>query len=235
MTTYRTGQPNDQKAEQLRLKMVCDQLEKRDIHDINVLNAMRKVPRHLFGKFTTLEEAYGDFPYHIDCQQTISQPYMVAFMTQALEIEPFHKVLEIGTGSGYQTAILCELSSKIYSIERHAALSQQAQSQLESLGYHPRKLIIGDGSQGLSQDSPFDRILVTAACDVYPQNLIQQLNPDGGIIIFPIDTGKAYQRLLKVIRHSLDQTEEIDLGEVRFVPLIRAEAQANSQNANPSD
>lgn len=207
-------------AQQLRRAMVNEQLVPRRITDPEVLRAMGKVPRHLFGNFTSLAEAYSDSAYGINCQQAISQPYMVALMTQALALREGDKVLEVGTGSGYQTAILCELTERVFSMERHPDLARQAEGILKSLGYSAVHLTVGDGSRGLPAEAPFDRILITAASPGYPHPLIQQLSENQGIIVFPIDRGVGNQELLKIVRHGDNQYETIRLGNVRFVPLV---------------
>lgn len=158
-------------ARKLRRQMVKQQLLTRDITDPSVIKAMAKVPRHLFGRFKTLKDAYADSAAAIECMQTISQPYMVAYMTQALELAAEHKVLEIGTGSGYQTAILSELARRVHTIERHKSLSEQAQTLLTRLGYTQIHFYVGDGAQGLPQEMPFDRIIVTAAAQKHPTHL----------------------------------------------------------------
>jgi protein-L-isoaspartate(D-aspartate) O-methyltransferase len=207
-------------AVQLRQLMVETQLKTRDIHDPKVLKVMGKVPRHLFGIFESLEEAYSDSAYGIACQQTISQPYIVASMTQELEIRPEHKILEVGTGSGYQTAVLAELCPNIYSIERHQDLSEKASTLLTQLGYTTIRFYVGDGAKGLPEEAPFDRILVAAAASAQPITLLQQLSPRQGIMVFPMETGEGQQELLKIIRHSESHYETKRMGGVRFVPLV---------------
>lgn len=203
-----------------RTLMVENQLKGRDIRDPAVLSAMGDVPRHLFATFPSFQEAYADSAFSIPCHQTISQPYMVAFMTQELAIQRDHKILEVGTGSGYQTAVLCELSDNVYSVERLPQLAEETAGLLKRLGYRPRKLVVGDGSQGLADEAPFDRILVTAAAPSQPETLFKQLRPDGGVILFPVDIQAPYQELRKVIRTGENHFETFSLGEVRFVPLV---------------
>ncbi len=217
---------DSQEAQKLHRKMVQTQIRTRGILDKRVISAMLKVPRHVFGNFTTMEEAYGYFAYIIDCEQTSSQPYVVALMTEALQIESHHKLLEIGTGSGYQTAILAELAQEIYTIERHQALLEIAQNRLLTLGYANIQFKLGQGEAGWGEASPFDRIMVTAAAAEYPKTLIDQLSTNGGVIIFPLGQPSSDQVLLKIVRHSASQFKEINLGNVRFVPLI-----VQSQNA----
>ena len=163
-----------------RRHMVDDQLKARDIQDARVLNAMLKVPRHLFIPEPQRLQAYSDAPVPIDYGQTISQPYIVAFMTQALDVQPGHRVLEIGTGSGYQAAVLGELTTEVYTIEIIAPLADQARETLRTLGYRNIQVRTGNGYLGWSEHAPYDRIIVTAAPDVVPPALVQQLEQQGG-------------------------------------------------------
>lgn len=209
------------KAQQLRRKMIERQLKGRGIQNPAVIQAMEKVPRHLFCDFPALADAYADNPFPIECEQTISQPYMVALMTQTLAIHPDSRILEIGTGSGYQTAILCELSRQpIYSIERHPELAEKAKTLLTRLGYTQAFVSVGDGAKGLPGQAPFDRILSAAAATQCPQAMLEQLSPKGGILVIPIGAPHGRQELFKIIRRSLTDYETLNLGEVRFVPLI---------------
>jgi protein-L-isoaspartate(D-aspartate) O-methyltransferase len=153
------------------------------------------------------------------CEQTISQPYVVGWMSQELDVKPHHRVLEVGTGSGYQTAILCELCPHVWSIERHPLLAEQARSRLAERGYHPH-LMCGDGSLGWPEEAPFDRILVTAAAPQLPHNLLNQLSVHGGILVTPVGVSGGTQTLTKVIRTAEHTFETFDLGGVRFVPLV---------------
>lgn len=200
-----------------RNRMVESQLISRGIKDARVLDAMRKVPRHRFVEEALVSQAYNDHPLPIGEKQTISQPYMVALMTEALELQGHERVLEIGTGSGYQAAILAELAEKIYSIERIRKLSVKAQSILDELGYFNAVLKVGDGTLGLKEESPFDGIIVTAGSPDLPQPLVDQLAM-GGKLVVPV--GDRYtQSLMKVVRVKEGITKT-DLGGCRFVSLL---------------
>lgn len=201
----------------LRHKMVETQLAARGITDERVLDAMRRVPRHLFVHPDLAEQAYDDTPLPIACRQTISQPYIVAFMTQALHLHGTERVLEIGTGSGYQTAVLCALAEKVYSLEYHQRLAQAAAETLAQLGITNVEIHVGDGSQGLPDMAPFDAIIVTAAAPAVPGPLRTQLAPDGGRLVVPVG-GRDGQDLLRVTRWD-DRWRIEKLLPVRFVPL----------------
>ncbi len=203
-----------------RLKMVAEQLQSRGIHDVRVLDAMARVPREWFVDTETRDLAYEDNALSIDCEQTISQPYMVALMTQLLSVEPTHKVLEIGTGSGYQSAILCELAGHVHSIERHPQLSHQAKKQLTRSNYTNFSLHIGDGTHGLPDEAPFDRILITAAAPAYPPALFEQL-AEGGILIAPL--GPPTTQKLCEIHKVAGKPKQREHTRCRFVPLIGEE------------
>ncbi len=202
----------------LRHKMVQEQLITRQIHDERVLNAMRKVPRHRFIPKEMHPRAYSDSPLPIGENQTISQPYVVAVMTQMLALKGTERVLEIGTGCGYQTAILCELAHYVYSLERYPLLADSAAETLHALHYENIDIHIGDGSQGLPDMKPFDAIIVTAAAPSIPGPLASQLNKEGGRLVVPVGTAKS-QHLYIVRRfgerHSVERTIA-----VRFVPLV---------------
>jgi protein-L-isoaspartate(D-aspartate) O-methyltransferase len=200
-----------------RERMVKNQLIPRGIVDQNVLRAMGKVQRHLFVEEALVGEAYNDHPLPIGHKQTISQPYIVALMTEALDLSGGEKVLEIGTGSGYQTAILAELSDRVYTIERIAPLLERSKRLLASLGYRNIYFKAYDGTLGWDDFSPFDAIMVTAGAPSVPDPLRKQL-ADGGRMIIPI--GNRYsQDLIKVIR-TKDRFVEKNLGGCRFVDLI---------------
>jgi protein-L-isoaspartate(D-aspartate) O-methyltransferase len=169
----------------LRDLMVETQLIPRGIKDRRVLDAMRKVPRHLFVPEFIRHSAYDDMALPIGDDQTISQPYMVAVMTELLELKGFEKVLEVGTGSGYQAAILAELAGEVYTTERISALADIARKRLTDIGYENVYVIVGDGAKGLEDKSPFDRIIITAAAPDIPEPLINQLT-EGGIIVAPV-------------------------------------------------
>ena len=201
-----------------REAMVNQQLIDRHITDSRVLDAMLRVPRHLFVPKNLRHVAYADRPLPIGNGQTISQPYVVAAMSQSLALQGGESVLEIGTGSGYQTAILCELASRVISIERFAVLAGRAGNLLEQLGYNNVEILVGDGSQGLSDMAPFDVIIVTAAAPALPEPLRLQMNPNGGRMILPIGT-QTNQRLERIIRDG-ERWEMESIFPVRFVPLI---------------
>ena len=205
--------------EAAREQMLRKQLQRRAIHHQGVLAAMAKVSRERFIAPELRDEAYADRALAIDCSQTISQPYIVGLMTQALELSGPQKVLEIGTGSGYQTAILAELARQVVSVERHALLSQQAGMILSELGYRNVTLLTGDGTLGCPDRSPFDRIIVTAAAAEYPPTLFEQLE-EGGILVIPLG-GRDYQTL-QAIRKVAGRPKTTNLSACRFVPLVGA-------------
>jgi protein-L-isoaspartate(D-aspartate) O-methyltransferase len=200
-----------------REKMVREQLVPRGITDQRVLAAMGKVPRHFFIEEALRGEAYNDNPLPIGERQTISQPYIVALMSQAMELRGTEKVLEIGTGSGYQTAILAELARKVFSIERVRPLFQRARRILDELKYFNVVLKVYDGTQGWPEEGPFEAIMVTAASPEVPSPLLDQLALNGRLII-PV--GDRYSQTLKKILKTEKGYEEEDLGGVRFVSLI---------------
>jgi protein-L-isoaspartate(D-aspartate) O-methyltransferase len=203
-----------------RMKMVTSQLISRGINDENVLKAMEKIPRHLFVDEGLQDQAYADNPLPIGERQTISQPYIVALMTEALELTGHEKVLEIGTGSGYQAAILAELADRVFSIERIASLADRARKVLESLGYYNVLIRVGDGTYGWKEESPFDAIIVTAGAPHVPKTLFDQLTIGGRLIV---PTGDRHtQQLMKLTRTSedRDEAETKNLGGCRFVNLI---------------
>jgi protein-L-isoaspartate(D-aspartate) O-methyltransferase len=201
----------------MREKMVSTQIEARGIHDQRVLEVMRKVPRHLFIGEALRDQAYGDFPLPIGEGQTISQPYIVAEMTQALELSKDDRVLEIGTGSGYQTAILAELAYRIYTIERVRELFVRARKLLDELGYHNVVARCSDGTLGWRDESPFEAIIVTAGAPEVPEKLLEQLT-SGGRLIIPV--GNRFSQTLLKIRKDEDGIHKTDLGGCRFVKLI---------------
>jgi protein-L-isoaspartate(D-aspartate) O-methyltransferase len=200
-----------------REKMVKNQLVPRGITDQGVLKAMRKVPRHLFVEEALVGEAYNDHPLPIGHQQTISQPYIVALMTQALELTGKERTLEIGTGCGYQTAILAELSEKVYTIERIRPLMEEARALLAELNYLNVIFSAFDGTTGWKEYEPYDAIMVTAGSARIPQPLLEQL-ADGGRMIIPIGD-RMSQELIKVTRDK-DHYDRKSLGGCRFVDLI---------------
>lgn len=210
--------PTSREYARWRNRMVDEQLVKRGINDRRVLDAMRVMPRHVFVPEEFKPQAYEDRPVPIGEGQTISQPYIVAFMTERLRLKPHHSVLEIGTGSGYQTAILCHLSHYVYSIERVSRLADQAGERIGDLGYNNIEIYVGDGSQGLPDQATFDRIMVTAAVPRLPNVLCSQLDKHGGQMILPIGD-EELQELTLVTRRGERFTSRTLL-RCRFVPLI---------------
>ncbi len=200
-----------------RLLMVEEQLRRRGIRDERVLDAMARVPRHEFVSPEHRDEAYEDHPIAIGEGQTISQPFVVADMLEALALRPEDVVLEIGTGSGYETAVLAELVRAVYSIERIASLAERARAVLQRLGYNNVTVVHGDGSQGLPEAAPFDAIVVSAAAPHVPKPLMDQLR-DGGRLVIPVGSGFAQE--LQLVRKIGDNSTVLYLDGVRFVPLI---------------
>ncbi len=200
-----------------RQTMVKEQLQARGITDQYLLDAFLKVPRHMFVDAYLKYKAYDDYPLTIGHGQTISQPYMVALMTASLRPEPDQRILEIGTGSGYQSAILSRLYDQVYSIERIRQLAAKARKVHDQLGYYNIVTRIGDGTRGLPQFAPYDGILVTAGAPVIPEALMSQLS-DGGRLIIPV--GDEYIQELKRITREGDEFKEESLGGCRFVKLI---------------
>ena len=200
--------------------MVDRQLRARGIADERVLSAMRRVPRHRFVSADLWAEAYADHPLPIGEDQTISQPFIVALMTEALCLHGEEKVLEIGTGSGYQTAILAALAGAVTTIERSFTLSRGARERLTQLGYRNIAFVVGDGTVGLPAEAPFDRILAAGSLPRIPQGLLDQLSNDG-ILVLPVGD-RTLQRLVQIRKTGSSHTTE-DLGACRFVPLIGKE------------
>lgn len=198
--------------------MVRLQVESRDVRDPRVLDALRRVPRHLFLPAGSRGAAYEDHPVGIGHGQTISQPYIVAFMTELLELRGSERVLEVGTGSGYQTAILAELCAAVFSVERIPELAERARAALRDLGYRNVAVRTGDGSEGWPEKAPFDRILVTAAAPEVPAALLQQVG-DNGVIVVPVGDMKGTQELViaRKIGSRVSIRESIGC---RFVPLL---------------
>jgi protein-L-isoaspartate(D-aspartate) O-methyltransferase len=197
--------------------MVRAQLAERGIRDLRVLGAMRSVPRHEFVSELLRQDAYEDHPLPIGAEQTISQPYIVAIMLQHLELQPTDRVLEIGTGSGYVTALLAILCAEVYSVERHAELAFAAERRLARLGYANVKIRVGDGSRGWPEYAPYDAILVSAAAPEVPPLLFDQLR-EGGRMVVPV--GPASSQELQLIRKVGGQAETRSLEGCRFVPLV---------------
>ena len=200
-----------------RERMVQEQLAARGVRDPRVLAAMGKIPRHLFVEPGSVEQAYEDNPLTLIERQTISQPYMVALMTDALELTGTERVLEVGTGSGYQTAILAELSGWVFSIEKISALAFQAKSVLDQLGYRNVTIRVGDGTLGWPEEAPFDAVLVAAGSPTLPSPLVEQLGP-GGRLIIPL--GPEESQVLERVRRTDSGLEEERLSECRFVKLV---------------
>ncbi len=203
-----------------RERMVLNQLKGRGIQDERVLEAMRKVPRHRFVPEELRSRAYGDHPLPIGEGQTISQPYMVALMTEQLQVEPRHVVLEIGTGSGYQAAVLAELVTRVISIERIPDLADRARQVLDELEYRNVVIRWSDGTVGWPEMAPFDRIIVTAGAPAAPQTLVDQL-ADGGRMVVPL--GNAFLQTLTVLTKAGGSTMVEGRGGCTFVPLIGEE------------
>lgn len=208
---------NSVKFKRLRDEMISRQIESRNITDTKVIEAMRKVPRHMFVSEALMDQAYGDFPLPIGEQQTISQPYIVAEMTQALELTKEERVLEIGTGSGYQTAVLSLLTFRVYTIERIHSLYVKARRLFDQLKYHNILARYSDGTLGWKDESPFDAIIVTAGSPDIPKPLIDQL-ADGGRMVLPVGSQHS-QELIKIYKHK-DKIHETNLGGCRFVKLV---------------
>ncbi|HEX9901906.1 MAG TPA: protein-L-isoaspartate(D-aspartate) O-methyltransferase [Acidobacteriota bacterium] len=200
----------------LRQDMVAYQLAGRDISDKKVLEAMGKVPRHLFVSPALRDQAYEDYPLPIGQGQTISQPYIVAFMTQSLEVKPGQKVLEIGTGSGYQAAVLACLTEKVYSIEILCSLAERANALLRQLGYKV-EVKCGDGYYGWPEEAPFQAILITSAAERIPEPLLKQL-AEGGRLIMPL-AGPSLDQVLVLVTKTRGQATLRQLLDVRFVPM----------------
>lgn len=198
--------------------MVEQQLRQRGISDERLLAAMAKVPRHEFVSPQNWAEAYADHPIPIAEQQTTSQPYMIAAMVQAAGIKPEDRVLEIGAGSGYQTAVLAELASQVFGVERYASLTETARATLERLGYRNAKVVTGDGSLGFPEAAPYDAIIVSAAAPRIPPALVEQLAM-GGRLIVPV--GESDQQTVQLIQKNADGSTSVrTLEGCRFVPLI---------------
>ena len=204
------------KHQGLRLQLVST-LKSKGITNEAVLNAITKIPRHLFMDSSFLDHAYQDKAFPIAADQTISQPYTVAFQSELLQIKPGDKVLEIGTGSGYQTAVLCELGAKVYSIERQQELFKKTSKFLPKLGYRPKKLIFGDGYKGMVEEAPFASIIVTAGAPFVPKPLLAQLAV-GGRLVIPV--GDKVQTMTLFVRTGPKAFEKTEFGEFRFVPLL---------------
>ena len=196
---------------------LADVVAAKGIKDKKVLGAIRSIPRHLFMDSGFEGHAYLDKAFPISAGQTISQPYTVAFQTELLQLESGHKVLEIGTGSGYQTAVLLHLRARVYTIERQLELFKKTSIFFGKMGYRPKKFIFGDGYKGLPEEAPFDRIIVTAGAPEVPQALLAQLKI-GGRLVIPV--GERDQTMTLIVRNSEKEFERMEKGIFRFVPLL---------------
>lgn len=205
------------KHQGLRNKLVKILIDK-GIQDANILNAISKIPRHLFIDSSFENHAYKDKAFPIAAEQTISHPYTVAFQTELLKVEPKHKILEIGTGSGYQTAVLMELKTKLYTIERQLELYKKTKLFLPKLNYRPKAIIFGDGYKGLLKEAPFDGIIVTAGAPFVPNPLLSQLKI-GGRLVIPV--GDELQIMTLFIRKSKTEFDKHEFGDFKFVPMLK--------------
>lgn len=205
-------------------RQLIDSLREKGIADEQVLDAMMRVPRHFFMDSAFLRFAYQDKAFPIGANQTISQPYTVAFQTELLNVQPGMKVLEIGTGSGYQTAVLSELKCKVFSIERQRLLFRKAQQMLKKLN-STAKVFYGDGYKGLPTFAPFDRVLVTCGAPFIPEDLIEQLKP-GGILVIPVGDGEE-QIMTRLIKEENGNTKQTTHGIFKFVPMLEDRENSN--------
>ncbi|RMG88295.1 MAG: protein-L-isoaspartate(D-aspartate) O-methyltransferase [Bacteroidetes bacterium] len=201
----------------MRRKLV-EGLRKKGIKDERILEAMEKIPRHFFLENAFEEQAYIDKAFPIGCGQTISQPYTVAFQTQLLEVKKRDKILEIGTGSGYQAAILAALGARVFTIERQEGLYRKTKALLKELGFQGIRTYFKDGFQGLPEFAPFDKILVTAGAPTVPEKLLKQLKI-GGIMVIPV--GEKNQKMIRIFRYGENEYGREDWGNFRFVPMLK--------------
>lgn len=202
----------------LRNQLVAT-IKAKGIKDKNVLEAISRVPRHLFMDSGFIDFAYQDKPFPIAADQTISQPYTVAFQTELLEVKQGDRILEIGTGSGYQTAVLIELGAEVYSIERQRELFTKAKKFLPSVGYVPKKIIFGDGYEGIPADAPFEGIIVTAGAPKVPNALLSQLKI-GGKLVIPV--GEDSQKMTVFTRKGEKEFDKKEYGDFKFVPMLKS-------------
>jgi protein-L-isoaspartate(D-aspartate) O-methyltransferase len=212
--------PSDEKIQRMEFMLA---LRRHGITNQAVLRAMDEVPREHFVGPEMVDAAYADQALPIACGQTISQPYVVAYMTERLDVRPEHRVLEVGTGSGYQAAVLSRLTREVVSIERYRTLAESARMRFEVLGYGNIEVLVGDGFAGVPSRAPFDRIIVTAAAEEVPKPLLEQL-AEGGIMILPLGAHGGSQVLVKLTKKK-DRIAREDLIPVRFVPLLPGKAQ----------
>jgi protein-L-isoaspartate(D-aspartate) O-methyltransferase len=211
--------PGDESEQRMEFMLT---LRRRGISDQAVLRAMDEVPREHFVDPSYSGDAYADRAMPIACGQTISQPYVVAYMTEQLEVKPTHRVLEVGTGSGYQAAVLSRLAREVVSLERYRTLANTARSRLKTLGYDNVEVLLGDGLSGEPLRAPYDRIIVTAAAETIPPALVEQL-AEGGIMILPLGPQGGVQELVKLTK-TKDGLDQEKLIQVRFVPLLAGQA-----------
>lgn len=201
-------------------KNLVKELQRKGISDPRILQAFMDIPRHFFLDDAFADWAYKDVPFKIEADQTISQPYTVAFMTMLLDVKPKDRIFEVGTGSGFQAAVLSYLGAKVYSIERQATLHDSTQELLEKLGFDKIRLLYGDGYKGYLRFAPFDKIIVTAGAPYIPQDLLDQL-AIGGIMVIPVDKeGEDVQEMIKIVRVSETQYKKTSHGLFRFVPML---------------
>ncbi len=202
-----------------RERMVAEQILERGVNDPNVLASLNTVPRHIFVRQSDFYRAYGDYPLPIGLGQTISQPYIVAYMTEALNLKPDYKVLEIGTGSGYQAAVCAEIVREVYTIEIIEELAESAKNLLKELGYKNVHVKADDGYFGWEEKGPFDAVIVTAAAAFVPPPLAKQLNPNGRMIL-PLGSPFGTQQLILITKDENDKIKSRGLLPVRFVPMV---------------
>jgi len=207
----------DTTRHQGKRRLLAQIVEKKGVSNTAVLDAIRKIPRHFFMDSSFEDHAYQDKAFPIAADQTISQPFTVGFQTELLEIKKGDKILEIGTGSGYQTAVLCEVGAKVYSIERQQELFRKTKNFLSKLGYRPKRLTFGDGYLGMPEFAPFDGIIVTAGAPYIPKPLLAQLKI-GGKLVIPV--GDEVQTMIRIVRKTQTDFEKKEYGEFRFVPLL---------------
>lgn len=199
-------------------RQLLDELRAKGIYDNRILDAFDAIPRHFFLDLAFVEQAYSDIAFQIGAGQTISQPYTVAFQTQLLNLEKGEKVLEIGTGSGFQTCILCQLGAKVFSIERQKELHLKSKRLIHHFNFNPR-LTFGDGYKGLPTFAPFDKILITCGAPFIPHDLFEQLKV-GGIMVIPLGEGQK-QRMMRITKVSESEMTQEDMGDCSFVPMLK--------------